>query len=102
MNRELKVNPDNTGSRWISRRRIMVLCCFLLTVVSDVRLQGEPKWIRMQSPNFEVLSSAGERETRNTLNYFEQVREFFLKFNGHAPKEPAPVTIVIFGSEKRS
>jgi Tfp pilus assembly protein PilF len=54
----------------------------------------------MQSPNFEVLSSAGERETRNTLNYFEQVREFFLKFNGHAPKEPAPVTIVIFGSEK--
>jgi Tfp pilus assembly protein PilF len=28
------------------------------------------------------------------------VREFFLKFTGHAPKEPVPVTIVIFGSEK--
>src|SRR4051812_11837022 len=81
-------------------RRIMLLSCLLLATASAVRIHGEPKWIRMQSPNFEVLSSAGERETRNTLNYFEQVREFFLKFNGHAPKEPAPVTIVIFGSEK--
>ena len=100
MNRIVNVKHNHTGWRWVVRRRIMVLSCFLLGVTSAVRLRGEPKWIRMQSPNFEVLSSAGERETRNTLNYFEQVREFFLKFNGHAPKEPAPVTIVIFGSEK--
>jgi hypothetical protein len=100
MNRDVNVEQDNSGWKWIVRRRIMVLFCFLLMGTSAVRLQSEPKWIRMQSPNFDVLSSAGERETRNTLNYFEQVREFFLKFNGHAPKEPAPVTIVIFGSEK--
>jgi len=100
VNRDVKVDLNNTGSRWVICRRIMLLSCSLLMVTSAVRLQGEPKWIRMQSPNFEVLSSAGERETRNTLNYFEQVREFFLKFNGHGPKEPAPVTIVIFGSEK--
>jgi tetratricopeptide (TPR) repeat protein len=95
MNRKRSVDRDNIGSRWI-----MLLSCLLLAATSAARLQGEPRWIRMQSPNFEVLSTAGERETRNTLNYFEQVREFFLKFNGHAPKEPAPVTIVIFGSEK--
>jgi len=39
----------------------------------------------MQSPNFDVLSSAGSANP-NTLTYFEQVREFFLKFNGHAPR----------------
>ena len=100
MNRELTKNRDGFGGRWIHRCRIVLLFCLLLGTTFTVRLLGEPKWIRMHSPNFEVLSSAGEKETRNTLNYFEQVREFFLKFNGHAPKEPAPVTIVIFGSEK--
>jgi len=72
----------------------------LLPLIVLLSLAAEPKWIRISTPNFEVLSSAGERETRNTLQYFEQVRDFFLKFNGRAPKEPAPVTIVIFGSEK--
>jgi hypothetical protein len=96
----LRSVPMNRDVTLGLRRRTLLLSGLLLATASAVRLQGEPKWIRMQSPNFEVLSSAGERETRNTLNYFEQVREFFLKFNGHAPKEPAPVTIVIFGSEK--
>ena len=39
---------------------------------------SESKWIRMQSPNFEAYSSAGERETRDALRYFERVRDFFL------------------------
>jgi len=74
---------------------------FLLLALACLESSAaEPKWIRIQSPNFEVLSSANEKETRNTLTYFEQVREFFLKFTGHAPKEPAPVTIILFGSEK--
>jgi hypothetical protein len=81
-------------------RCFLLALVFSLSLASSVSFPAEPKWMRMQSPNFEVLSSASERETRNTLHYFEQVREFFLKFNGRAPKEPAPVTIVIFGSEK--
>src|SRR6185295_5300464 len=79
---------------------VILLAVFLAAMASAVPLRAEPKWIRMRSPNFDVLSSAGERETRNTLKYFEQVREFFLKFNGHAPNESVPVSIVIFGSEK--
>src|SRR5262249_17253315 len=51
-------------------------------------------------PNFEVYSSIGERQTRNTLKYFEQVREFFIKLNGREPKSPAPAFIVIFGNRK--
>jgi hypothetical protein len=75
----------------------MVLSCFLLMVTS-APVHANPNGYAC-SRQISSVSSAGERETRNTLNYFEQVREFFLKFNGHAPKEPAPVTIVIFGSK---
>ncbi len=54
----------------------------------------------MQSPNFEAYSSAGERDTRDTLRYFERVRDFFLQVNQSAPPKPVPVCIVVFGSEK--
>ena len=30
-----------------------------------VNAKSESKWIRMQSPNFDAYSSAGERETRD-------------------------------------
>jgi hypothetical protein len=73
----------------------------LLMVTSAVRLQGEPQMDTHASRQTLKCCPAPESgETRNTLNYFEQVREFFLKFNGHGTEGPAPVTIVIFGSEK--
>jgi len=54
----------------------------------------------MQSPNFEAYSSAGERETRDALRYFERVRDFFLQVNQREPAKPVPVYVVVFGSEK--
>ena len=54
----------------------------------------------MQSPNFDAYSTAGERDTRETLRYFERVRDFFLQVNHSAPSKPVPVYIVVFGSEK--
>ena len=54
----------------------------------------------MESPNFQAFSSAGERETRDALRYFERVRDFFLKTNQREPAHPLPVYVVVFGSEK--
>ncbi|MBZ5632413.1 MAG: tetratricopeptide repeat protein [Acidobacteriia bacterium] len=54
----------------------------------------------MQSPNFEAYSSAGERDTRDALRYFERVRDFFLQVNQREPPKPVPVHLVVFGSEK--
>jgi len=54
----------------------------------------------MQSANFQAYSSAGERDTRDALRYFEQVRDFFLQTNKREPAHPVPVYVVIFGSEK--
>ncbi|HLQ79291.1 MAG TPA: hypothetical protein VK210_18165, partial [Terriglobia bacterium] len=80
--------------------KLAIRVFFALILVSTVTQGADPKWIHLHSANFDLLSSASERETRNTLQYFEQVREFFLKLNGHEPKSPAPVHIIIFGSEK--
>lgn len=61
---------------------------------------SESKWIRMQSPNFDAYSSAGERETRDELNNFERVRDFFLQASQREIAKPVPVYVVVFGSEK--
>jgi hypothetical protein len=71
---------------------------FVLTCATIGR--AETKWIHMESANFQVYSGAGERDTRDTLRYFERVRDFFLQANNHAPEKPVPVYVVIFGSEK--
>jgi tetratricopeptide (TPR) repeat protein len=61
---------------------------------------SQSKWIRMQSPNFDAYSSAGEQDTRDALRYFERVRDFFLQANRRELPKPVPVYVVVFGSEK--
>ncbi len=61
---------------------------------------AEVRWIRLQSANFEMYSSAGEKSTRETLKYFEQVRGFFAQAMPSAMDQPLPVRIVAFGSRK--
>src|SRR5579862_5639797 len=75
--------------------RKMAGICLL---VCGVSAQAETKWIHMSSPNFEVYSGAGERDTRETIRYFEKVSSFFLQKDKHSPRKPVPVYIVIFGS----
>src|SRR5665213_959561 len=78
------------------RLKWLVIC--VLLCAADA--YSESKWIRMQSPNFEAYSSAGERDTRDTLRYFERVRDFFLQLDQREPEKPLPVYVVVFGSEK--
>ena len=54
----------------------------------------------MQSANFEMYSSAGDKSTRETLKYFEQVRGFFTQAMPSALDSPLPVRIVAFASRK--
>jgi len=61
---------------------------------------AEVQWKRAQSADFEIYSSAGEREMRDTLRYFERVRSFFEQASGTTTAGSAPVRIVAFGSKK--
>jgi len=78
--------------------RLKWLVISALLCAADVYSQS--KWIRMQSPNFEAYSRAGERDTRDALRDFERVRDFFLQVNQREPPKPVPVYVVVFGSEK--
>lgn len=76
--------------RWLI---LAALCCALA-------LHAEPKWIHMQTADFQMYSAADEGETRSALNYFERVRNFFLQMTGRTPANPLPVYIVMFNSTK--
>jgi tetratricopeptide (TPR) repeat protein len=61
---------------------------------------AESRWIRLQSANFEMFSSAGPRSARDTIREFEQVRGFFLQAFGGLPPKAVPVRLVAFGSSR--
>jgi tetratricopeptide (TPR) repeat protein len=61
---------------------------------------GESRWIRLQTPDFEIYSSAGPRTARDVIHQFEQVRSFFLQLSRGSTARPAPVRLVVFGSAK--
>lgn len=61
---------------------------------------AEARWLRLKSPNFEMYTTASERNARETLKYFEQVRAFFVQAMGGIPGRALPVRIVAFNSKK--
>lgn len=73
---------------------------FLLALFAATCFAAEPKWIRLQSPNFEIYSTASESSTRDTLKQFEQARAFFLTAMPMKDTKPLPVRIVQFSSQK--
>jgi hypothetical protein len=56
------------------------------------------QWVRLASPDFEVYTTAGEREGREAIRLFEEVRGFFLKASPVRSSSDFPVRIVIFSS----
>lgn len=59
-----------------------------------------PRWLKIQSPNFELFTTAGERNGREVARHFEQVRAFFLEAMRLGLKSGPPVRIVVFRSDK--
>ena len=59
-----------------------------------------PRWLRIQSPNFELFTTAGERSGREVARHFEQVRAFFREAMGLGMKSGPPVRLVVFRSDK--
>jgi Flp pilus assembly protein TadD len=61
---------------------------------------ADARWIRLKSANFEMYTTASEKNARETLKYFEQVRSFFQQGMGDIPGKALPVRIVAFNSKK--
>jgi tetratricopeptide (TPR) repeat protein len=62
------------------RRRLSAVVSLLLAFVILVvppALEAKDTWIEVHSPNFTVISNAGEKEARKIADQFEQFREVF-------------------------
>lgn len=72
----------------------------LFIVTSGAPARAAEQWLRITSPHFEMLTTAGEKKGREGVLYFETVRQFFID-TGLASKAPSPrVRIVAFRGEK--
>jgi tetratricopeptide (TPR) repeat protein len=61
---------------------------------------GRDPWVRINSANFEVFTTAGEANGRDIAHHFEQVRGYLVQAFGTAPLEAAPIRIIAFHNAK--
>ena len=61
--------------------------------------EAENRWMRLQSPHFEVLTNAGAGTGRDVLRRFEQIRHVFESRTGRGSLTPLPVRVFVFRSE---
>ena len=61
---------------------------------------ADARWTKLKSAHFEMYTTSSERNARETLRYFEQVRSFFQQGMGNIPGKQLPVRIVAFNSRK--
>jgi len=62
-------------------------------------LPAAEQWIKLETPHFELYTTAGEKKGREAILYFEQVRSFFLQASPSKRAPEFPVRIVAFRSE---
>ena len=83
--------------------RFLKLCFALGCVVlwSHRSFAGDPQWVEVRSPNFSVITDAGDKRGRDVALHFEQMRSVFgtLMTKAHVNLS-VPLQIVAFRSTK--
>jgi cytochrome c-type biogenesis protein CcmH/NrfG len=72
-----------------------------VVLVSRPSFAGDPQWVAIHSPNFSVITDAGDKRGRDVALHFEQMRSVFgtLMTKAHV-NLPAPLQIVAFRNGK--
>jgi tetratricopeptide (TPR) repeat protein len=78
----------------------MIVKPVLFLLAGSLPLCAANEWIRITSPNFEMYSNAAVKDARKTIEYFEQVRDFFMRTKSAEVTTRLPVTIVGFRGAK--
>jgi tetratricopeptide (TPR) repeat protein len=80
----------------------------LLTLVASallafpLRSAKHENWIEVRSPNFTVISNAGEKQARKTALQFEQIRTVFRDSLAVAREHPTPVITIFAAKDEKS
>ncbi|MEM9597971.1 MAG: tetratricopeptide repeat protein [Acidobacteriota bacterium] len=75
---------------------------FLLAGAPTAEAKGLPgKWQEIRSPNFIVITNAGDRQARETAEHFEQIHDLFIEFfPGMALEPTAPLPVFALRDER--
>src|SRR6202453_2298217 len=80
---------------WLGAVLLVSLCC------APAVLAGDPQWVEVRSPNFSVVTDAGERRGREVAMRFEQMRAVFGALMTNSKVNlPVPLQIVAFRNAK--
>ena len=58
------------------------------------------EWVEVSSPNFQLYTTSGSGDGRRTVEYFEQVRDFFMRAQSKELTTRLPVYIILFRNQK--
>jgi tetratricopeptide (TPR) repeat protein len=85
------------------RVRTLLIRLSLLSLIgySSLSFAGDPQWVEVRSPNFSVITDAGERRGRDVALHFEQMRAVFGALMTKANVNlSVPLQIVAFRNSK--
>lgn len=77
-------------------RTTRVSAALLIWVVAG---QAEDRWLRLNSPHFEVFTNSGAGTGRDVLRRLEQIRNVFEARTGRGSLTPLPVRVFVFRNE---
>jgi len=72
---------------------------FLFTCLCQAKQQ---EWVEVRSPNFIVVSNAGEKQARKAAIQFEQIRAAFRESLENAKKHPSPLITILAVKDESS
>lgn len=81
-----------------------VFLSFLIIIIaSGVASAGnKPAWIELRSPNFIVVTNAGEGKARRTAYQFEMIREVFRAYFGHEQESVEQPVIILAAKDENT
>ena len=82
----------------VPRARIQIAITFLIICL---KCDAEEKWIKLATRNFELYTTQKESKARETILYFEQLREFFEGVWKVKPDPTIATRIVLFSNENQ-
>jgi tetratricopeptide (TPR) repeat protein len=72
-----------------------------LFVAAAIDLAAAERWHKVSTDNFELLTTAGAGRGKEAVQYFEQVRNFFIRTSNVRPPSGKPIRIIAFSSDKQ-
>lgn len=101
MNTRRLLSRLGIASLWMGIRRMMhILTGLLLVGLSLSAFAAEDDWLRLQTPEFSVISQLDERKTRRWASEFDQFVSALFSLYAIERKGLPPLTIVLFDSAK--